>query len=76
MITFSDQQISSFSDEEREMLNDLAKRHNVQIIDEEREQVKARIAAFIQKEEDERNYAEKIKSQFDTAGHQPTTQYY
>lgn len=86
MITFSDEQIAGFSAEEKEMLNNLAERHFVEVpdsddeekkrLEEERQRVKDHVKAVFDKQKDNENYAKWMESQFDNNGHSTVTQFF
>ncbi len=86
MITFTEEQLASFTPEEREMVNNLAKRNFVAVpdpddeekkrLDEERQRVKDHVKAVFDKQKDNENYAKWMESQFDNNGHSTVTQYF
>ena len=86
MVTFSSEQISCFSAEEKETLYVLAKRHNVEVpadLEQEINEIgKCKIKAYIQsrfdKEREEGEYSKLMESQLDTnGGYKPdNVQYY
>lgn len=86
MIQFTDKQIESLSREEREMLENLAQRHFVQIPDHSEEERKAReeeqkkmrqhIEERFKLEKENEDYAKQLEAQLDTNGHITTTQYF
>ncbi|MBR5038731.1 MAG: hypothetical protein IKX65_08435 [Prevotella sp.] len=86
MITFTDKQIESLSPEEKEMLNDLAKRHRVEVpdhyeeerkrLEEEQKKMKEHIEEHFRKEKENEDYAKWMESQLDTNGAHTTTQFF
>ena len=86
MITFTEEQLASFTPEEREMVNNLAKRNFVAVPDtdddekkrheEEQRLVKERIAKLQQRTKENEEYAKWMESQFDNNGHSTVTQYF
>lgn len=84
MITFTEQQIESFTHEEKELLYNLAQRHLAEIpkeledfkrqADETHNLVRKHLEEKFAKEKDDANYAEWLESQFDT--NRPTTQFF
>lgn len=75
MITFTKEKIHEMSQEEQNMLNDLAQRYHVAIQEEETERVKAHIKEHFEREKENENYSKWVESQFDTNGGKATTQF-
>lgn len=74
MISFTKEKIEEMSQEEQQMLNDLAQRHHVEIQKDETERVKAHIKEYFEREKENENYSKWVESQFDINGGK-TTQY-
>lgn len=72
MITFTKEQIDGMSQEERNMLNDLAQCHHVAIQAEETERVKAHIKEHFEREKENESYSKWVESQFDINGGKTT----
>lgn len=86
MITFTEEQIEGFTPEEKKLLNELAKRHHVEVPDHyeeerkrlegEQKKMKERIEEHFRKAKENEEYAKWMETQLDTNGRVVTTQFF
>lgn len=83
MITFTDQQIAGFTQKEKEMFDNLVKRHHVEVLTdeeklqkEEQQAVKEYVKEHFARERENEEFTKRLENQFDTNGHVTTAQYF
>lgn len=83
MIQFTDQQIAGFTPEEKEMFDNLVKRHHVEVLtdeekrhEEEQQAVKEYVKEHFARERENEEFTKRLEAQLDTSGHITTTQFF